>query len=139
MDGLPITISFNVSHSGEHGLVALAPRGRLGIDVEERVPHRNMDLLIDGVFSKTEQAALASARGYGKLHLFFRLWTAKEALIKAHGMGFGLDVSKLEVPADMLSGKTWTVIRLPQLPEVTWKLEDLGEERFAAAIAHEMI
>ena len=54
-------------------------------------------------------------------------------------MGFGLDVSKFEVPPDMLSGKTWTVIRLPQLPEVTWKLEDLGEERFAAAIAHEMI
>ena len=139
VDGLPATISFNVSHSGEHGLIALASRGRLGIDVEERVPHRNMDLLIDGVFGQTEQAALASARGYGKLHLFFRLWTVKEALIKAHGMGFGLDVSKFEVPSDMLSGKTWTVIRLPQLPEVTWKLEDLGEERFAAAIAHEMI
>ena len=78
VDGLPATISFNVSHSGEHGLIALAPRGRLGIDVEERVPHRNMDLLIDGVFGQTEQAALASARGYGKLHLFFRLWTVKE-------------------------------------------------------------
>ena len=138
VDGMATPISFNVSHSGEHGLIAFAPEGRLGGDVEERVSHRNMDLLIQGVFGQTEQAELALTHGHEKTHLFFRLWTIKEALIKAHGMGFVLDVASFEVPPDMRNDAAKTAMRLPQLPQVTWQVEDLGNERFAAAIAHEL-
>ena len=38
----------------------------------------------------------------------------------------------------MLRGKSKAAFRLPQLPEVTWLVEDLGNERFAAAIALEV-
>ena len=138
VDGMPVSVSFNVSHSGEHGLIAIAPEGRLGVDVEERVAHRNMDLLIDGVFGPSEQAELASARGCEKTHLFFRLWTIKEALMKAHGMGFGLEPSTFEVPPEMLCGEINFAMKLPQVPEITWQVEDIGNERFAAAIAQEV-
>ena len=138
LDGAPDPISFNVSHSGEHGLIALAHEGRLGVDVEERVVHRNMDLLIQGVFAESEQERLAMARGNEKTRLFFKLWTIKEALIKAHGSGFALNVSEFEVPPDMLNGATKSAVRLPQLPRVTWHVEDLGNDSFAAAIAHEL-
>ena len=137
VDGTPISVSFNVSHSGEHGLIAVAPEGRLGVDVEERVVHRNMDLLIDGVFGPSEQAELASTRGGDKLHLFFRLWTVKEALIKALGTGFALNPATFEVPFEMFRGDIKFAMKLPQAPEVTWRVEDLGNERFAAAIAQE--
>ena len=138
VDGMPVSVSFNVSHSGEHGLIAVAPEGRLGVDVEERVAHRNMDLLIDGVFGPSEQAELASTLDRDKLHLFFRLWTVKEAMIKALGTGFALDPSTFEVPREMFSGELKFTMRLPQAPEVNWRVEDLGNERFAAAIAHEV-
>ena len=138
VDGMPVSVSFNVSHSGEHGLIAVAPEGRLGVDVEERVAHRNMDLLIDGVFGPSEQAELASTLDSDKLHLFFRLWTVKEAMIKALGTGFALDPSTFEVPREMFSGELKFTMRLPQAPEVNWQVEDLGNERFAAAIAHEV-
>ena len=72
VDGVAAPISFNVSHSGEHGLIAFAPDGRLGVDVEERVPHRNMDLIIQGVFGQTERAELASTGGRAKLRLFLK-------------------------------------------------------------------
>ena len=137
VDGTPVSVSFNVSHSGEHGLIGIAPEGRLGVDVEERVPHRNMDLLIEGVFGPSEQGEFASTRGCDKVHLFFRLWTIKEALIKALGTGFTLDPSTFQVPPDMISGETTFAMKLPQAPEVTWQVEDLGNERFAAAIAQE--
>ena len=137
VDGMPISVSFNVSHSGEHGLIAVAPEGRLGVDVEERVAHRNMDLLIDGVFGPSEQAELASTRGGDKIHLFFRLWTIKEALIKALGTGFSLDPSTFEVPSEMFGGEMKFAMKLPPTPEVNWQVEDLGNERFAAAIAQE--
>lgn len=137
VDGTPVSVSFNVSHSGEHGLIALAPEGRLGVDVEERIVHRNMDLLIDGVFGPSEQGELESTRGRDKINLFFRLWTIKEALIKALGTGFSLDPSTFEVPSEMFGGAMKFAMKLPQAPEVNWQVEDLGNERFAAAIAHE--
>ena len=137
VDGLAVSLSFNVSHSGEHGLIAIADEGRLGIDVEERVAHRNMDLLVEGVFGPTEQAEIASTRGDDKIHLFFRLWTIKEALIKALGTGFALDPSTFEVPPEMFGGETKFAMKLPRVPEVTWQVEELGNERFAAAIAQE--
>lgn len=138
VDGMPVSVSFNVSHSGEHGLIAIAPEGRLGVDVEERVAHRNMDLLIDGVFGPSEKAELASTRGGDKIPLFFRLWTIKEALIKALGTGFSLDPSTFEVPPEMFSGEMKFAMKLPQAPEVTWQVEDLSNKRFAAAIAYEV-
>ena len=38
LSGNPAPVSFSVSHSGIHGLIAVALAGRLGVDVEERVP-----------------------------------------------------------------------------------------------------
>ena len=138
VDGTLAPISFSVSHSGDHGLIALASTGRMGVDVEERVARRDLDLLIDTVLGERERAELSSKRGSERVHLFFKLWTIKEALIKAHGMGFLLDVSGFEVPLPMLRGTTTGRVRLPQQPEVEWQVEDLGNERFAAAIAYEM-
>ena len=84
-----------------------------------------------------EQAELALKRGCDKVHLFFSLWTIKEALIKALGKGFSLDVSGFEVPLAMRRGVVTSTFRFPEMPSVRWRLENLGNERFAAAIAHE--
>lgn len=130
-------ISFNVSHSGLHGLIALAPGGRVGVDVEERVTHANLDELIVAVFGPNEQRELAGVHGPQRLHLFFRLWTMKEALSKAHGMGLSLDVARFEIPQEMREGSRSGSFRLWDMPDVAWRLEDIGNDRFAAAVAYE--
>ena len=94
VEGARAPVSFNVSHSGNHGLIALAAEGRLGIDVEEPVDKRNLDGLIEMVMGPDERAQLASLRGIERLRLFYRIWTCKEALIKALGTGFSTDISK---------------------------------------------
>ena len=137
VQGIPASSSFNVTHSGQHGLVAFAPAGRLGVDIEERVSRRDIDGLITTVLGPAEQAELALARGYHKLHLFFSLWTIKEALLKALGLGFSLDISQFEIPLDMRRGMKKSIFQFPHLPAINWRLENLGTEHFAAAIAHE--
>ncbi len=138
VQGRPAPISFNVSHSGEHGLIAFAEQGRLGVDVEERSAQRNLDGLIRTVLGPAEQAELEMACGNHKLHLFFNLWTIKEALIKALGTGLSLDMSRFEVPSAMRRGETTSMFQFPHLPTFRWRLENLGNEHFAAALAHEL-
>lgn len=136
VDGLRAPIGFNVSHSGQHGLIALAGRGRVGVDVEERVPQRNLEVLMEAVLGPTERAEVAAASGRRKLHLFLDLWTMKEALGKAHGMGLSLDVSGIEIPHDIRNGARGGLFRFSQMPDVAWRLENIGTDRFAAAVAH---
>ena len=138
VNGTPVPISFNISHSGAHGLIALAAAGRIGVDVEERVTRRDLDGISRTVFTPGERAALAATSGARKVHLFFSLWTLKEALIKALGSGFSLDPSRFEIPSAMCRGLSTSVFRFPHLPAVGWRLENLGNADFAAAIAYEM-
>lgn len=138
VQGIPASSSFNVTHSGQHGLIAFAPAGRLGVDIEERVTRRDLDGLITTVLGPAEQAELALAQGYHRLHLFFSLWTIKEALLKALGLGFSLDMSQFEIPADMRRGMKTSIFQFPHLPTINWRLDNLSNEHFAAAIAHEM-
>ena len=138
VQGIPASVSFDVTHSGNHGLVAFAPAGRLGVDIEERVHRRDLDGLITTVLGPTEQAELASAHGYHRMHLFFSLWTIKEALLKALGLGFSLDMSQFEIPLDMCRGMKKSIFQFPHLPTISWRLDNLSNEHFAAAIAHEM-
>lgn len=132
-------VSFNVSHSGDHGLIAYAPEGWVGVDIEERAARADLDGLMESALSPVERNELASGSERHRLDGFLRLWTIKEAIIKAVGLGVAIDMAELEVPAAMRHGSTGGVFELPQTPGMSWRLEDLGTERFAAALAHEVV
>ena len=138
IQGAASAVSFNVSHSGNHGLIALSATRRLGVDVEERVPKRSLALLIEEVMGRDEQAELASLPGTERLHRFYRLWTFKESLIKALGTGFSTDPSQFQIPPRMRWGEATGTFRFPHLPSIAWSLADIGDERFAAALAYEL-
>ena len=138
VDGRRASAGFNVSHSGGHGLMAFAENAWLGVDVEERVPSRDFEGIGSLVYGPAERQLLAAAEGVNKMRLFFRLWSMKEALIKAIGSGFALNPSRFEVPEPMLRGVRSGTFRFPHAPSDAWRLLDLGEPRFAAALAYRM-
>lgn len=138
LKGAPAPVSFSVSHSGRVGLIAFAPEGRLGVDVEEFAPRRNLELLMDGVLGEAEKAEIAPRQGAAQVRSFFRLWTMKEALLKAHGKGLLIDATTFEIPPAVRQGAARGHVQLPQLPGVTLQVEDLGTEGFAAALAREV-
>ncbi len=135
VNGIPSDASFNVSHSDRHGLIGFAKRDGLGVDVEVRAPGRDFDAIGSRVYTARERRALSAAAGDRKADLFYRLWSLKEALIKALGTGFSLNPSRFEVPPPMLDGECAAAFRFPHLPADRFWLEDLGEPRFAAARA----
>lgn len=138
VDGCAAPVSFNVSHSGRYGLIAIAPRGRIGVDVEDRRPRRDLEGDIRVLFAPGEQAEFAKADDARKMDLFYSLWTMKEALAKASGVGLALDTTSFEIPSAMCRGRRMCLVRLPMAPSVDWRLENLGNSRFAAALAFEV-
>lgn len=139
VSGKPAPVGFNISHSGRHGLIAVVPEGRVGIDVEDRSIPRDIDGAASITFTPAEQAELAAMGGARKTEFFYRIWTMKEALIKALGVGFGLNPSRFEIPPTIRSGARRCIFRFPHLPGERWRLEDLGNADFAAAIATELV
>ena len=123
--GAPAPVSFNVSHSGNHGLIALAARRRIGVDVEARIARHDPDGPLRTMFSPAEQAELAAARGERKVDLFLTLWTMKEALLKALGVGLSLDTAGFDVPEAVRRGSRTSVFRFPHDPTVGWRLDNV--------------
>jgi 4'-phosphopantetheinyl transferase len=88
-------LHFNISHSGE--LVALAiAREAVGIDVEEIREMRDL-LGIARRFFSAEEAQRVEEDG----DQFFRIWTAKEAVVKAIGSGVSDGLQSFTVPRDL--------------------------------------
>lgn len=139
VDGERRAISFNVSHSGDHGLIAFGAAGSLGIDVEELRPRRDMDGLIETVFTANEQAVLSAVEDGDRMRLFFDFWTMKEALLKALGTGLSMDPASFEIPPTMQGGRRWSTFRFPDRPAVAWRLDNIGTEALSAAVAREIV
>lgn len=139
VNGLPAPTSFNVSHSGYHGLIAFAQgQQRLGVDVEARSRRRDFDGIAEMVFGPNERAEIASANGLAKARLFFRFWTLKEALVKAFGTGLSIDLTAFEIPPDIRHGAEKSIFRFPGQDRTLWELQDLSTNGYAAAIAAEI-
>ena len=66
VDRMPHPISFNVTHSRGHGLIAVAPAGRLGVDIEERVSRGDLDDLTAAMLGPNEKREFALLRGESK-------------------------------------------------------------------------
>ncbi|HVS38179.1 MAG TPA: 4'-phosphopantetheinyl transferase superfamily protein [Gemmataceae bacterium] len=93
----PAPLSFNVSHSHGMALFALTSRCEVGVDVERVRPFSDEMGLADRFFTPTEAAALRALDAAGRLETFFRLWTRKEAYLKAHGLGLSYGLERVEV------------------------------------------
>lgn len=88
---------FNVAHSGAVGVVALRDAGPVGVDVETVRTLSDFRSLSAHVFTSVEQAWLDTLAHDARLGGFFRLWSAKEAVMKACGLGMRLEPRSFSV------------------------------------------
>lgn len=79
-------VDVSVSHAGEHVAVALARGPRIGVDVE-LIRDIDVGALARSAFSSDEAAQLAALPAGERTAAFYRLWTRKESIVKALGVG----------------------------------------------------
>jgi 4'-phosphopantetheinyl transferase len=90
-------LEFNLSHTDGAAALAITRARAIGIDVE-RVRHDVQTLdIADRFFSRTESDWLHSQPASKLAHSFFACWTAKEAYIKARGIGLSMPLHAFTV------------------------------------------
>lgn len=106
-------VSFNVSHAGDHALIAVSRRRRVGIDIERLDRTIDWRELATLVCTDSERGALEGAAAEQQAVLFFRCWTAKESLLKALGLGIteGLQALSFDLKLDEAEGACAHVTR----------------------------
>ena len=119
------SLQFNLSDSDGLALIGVAVDGPLGIDVER---HREDPTLIDVAdrfFSPAEVRALRAVDPSRRLDAFFRIWTRKEAFIKAVGEGLARDLASFDVSLDPGHGASLLATRPDPEEARAWALVDL--------------
>jgi 4'-phosphopantetheinyl transferase len=90
-------LEFNLSHSGDFALIAIAQARKVGVDVEQIRTDFETEDIGRRFFSQAEMLELQSLPIEQREAAFFRCWTRKEAYIKAQGMGLTLPLDSFDV------------------------------------------
>ncbi|MFI2644376.1 4'-phosphopantetheinyl transferase family protein [Streptomyces sp. NPDC018610] len=80
-------IDFNLSHSGRLTLLAVTRGSRVGVDVEQTAVERDFSGVAMGFFSPAEYEQWSLADTADRRSLWYRIWTRREAYVKATGLG----------------------------------------------------
>jgi len=123
-------LRFNVSHSGDWSVVALARDVEVGVDLEHARRVRRRTALIERCFTTAERGRLLAAGDRGLL----RYWAAKEALVKAIGRGIAYGLKQIEIGEQACGRLVIQSLAGPAAPAQRWQLVglDAGEDGFAA-------
>ena len=90
-------IEFNLSHSHELALIAVAQGREIGVDVEWIREAFAFDEVAQRFFTTREVAALHALPFHLQLDAFYKCWTSKEAFLKAKGTGLTGQLDEVEI------------------------------------------
>ena len=118
-------VHFNVSHSGDWGVIAITTQGPVGIDIEEERPMSDMMGVAQTHFSTLELRALQQLPVHLQTTGFYRCWSRKEAFIKAIGMGLSFPLEAFDVSLDPRAQARILEIRTEEQRNNDWVLHHL--------------
>jgi 4'-phosphopantetheinyl transferase len=131
------SLRFNVSHSGELALFAIARTVEVGVDIEALRDLPDAEEIATRFFSPREVQRLLSCAPAARHAAFFRCWTRKEAYLKALGSGLARPLDEFDVT--FAPGETPS-LSVPgnQRESDRWQLHDLAAaDGYAAALVVE--
>lgn len=131
---------FNLSHSGDKLVLAVARLEQIGIDIERSDKARRVQKISSRFFSAREVEELLALAEEAWQQRFYQLWTLKEAYIKACGLGLAIplqhfsygfpDATRLSVSFDAQRADDpahWQI----------WQLAMKGDYELALAVKNE--
>lgn len=139
---VPSALRLSLSSSADVSAAAIAWNRPVGVDVEHLARDVDISAVAATVFAKRECQAINMASAPERQALFFRIWTRKEAFVKALGIGFMRDLRSFDVirPALPERAETKALINDEEAKDdgVRWLVQDVaGPSDFALACCAE--
>jgi 4'-phosphopantetheinyl transferase len=123
--------SISLSHSGGWLAGALSTDTVIGIDIEHHRPDRDFAALASAAFGPQERRL---AEGGGATE-FYRIWTLREAMAKARGVGFDLvSDGRDHVTPNAVEASDWYLYHSEPVPGLS--LAVAASERWDYTLAH---
>jgi 4'-phosphopantetheinyl transferase len=124
-------LCFNLSHSGDLALLAVAGGLEVGVDVEAVRFDLPVEVLAARFFTASERERLLEMDASATRRTFFQWWSRKEAVLKADGVGIAGGLDHLDI-----SGCPPNLVRFPAAEGRWWRVQDLdAAPGYAAALA----
>jgi 4'-phosphopantetheinyl transferase len=132
----PSPLRFNLTHSGDVAVIAVATEREVGVDVERIEEDRDVTRLAKRMFLNAEQAAVSEADD--PTLAYHQHWVAKEAFAKATGKGLA-SMRSFEVSLDGPEGPRLVHVANDQREATRWSLSLLRDlpPGYVGALAHE--
>lgn len=102
-DGQPrlagTALSTSLSHSGDMVAITVCPAATVGVDIEQWPARIDLEALMPMFCTREEHAELAGLDTAQRTRSLLELWTRKEALLKAFGVGLLTDPATTPAPS----------------------------------------
>jgi 4'-phosphopantetheinyl transferase len=127
-------LAFNLSHSDDVVVCAVAAAPAIGVDIEHVRAHVNAAELAEVVLAPREQKVLHAVDPADRDRAFVVLWALKEAYLKALGSGLAIPADSVDLTNAEEAGEGCAIrLRSPDSASFTCML--LAAGAYAAAIA----
>jgi 4'-phosphopantetheinyl transferase len=131
-------IQFNMSHSRDMVLVAVARGRRVGVDIEHVDEPGDVRRIAARFLSPRDRDAIEQLPAARQRDAFLRCWTRKEAYMKARGDGISRPLDDFDVVEDDDAARVRPRMAANPNEGDAWALADVATPRgFMAAIAVE--
>ena len=128
-------LRFNLAHSGDLALVAVAAGREVGVDVEHFRPLLEAEPIAERNFSPAEREALAKLPEPERVGAFFNIWSCKEAFIKATGQGLSYPLQSFNVPLLRAAGQRPARVETGSTQEWGLRMLAVGKDYAGAVVA----
>ena len=115
------SLQFNLSHSHEYALYGFTYHHLIGVDLEF-LRESDCMKIARRFFSDEEYELLIRANEDARAKLFFQLWTAKEAYLKAIGTGLADSLADVNLAIDEVLSPRLLAIKGDKLAAAKWSL-----------------
>lgn len=90
-------IKFNISHKKNVAVVAVAKNCEIGVDIEDLEKKFDYNKIVKRFFLTEEKEFLRGADNQERWNKFLRIWTLREAVVKALGKSMALSINKVSI------------------------------------------
>lgn len=133
-------LCFNLSHTRDMALYAMARNRRIGVDIEclDRPVYNDRLKLAERFFSEAEHRTLRMLPEDRQDAAFLRCWTRKEAFVKAIGDGLTCPLNEFDVTLSDREPPAITATRWDPLEAGRWAMVSMAPENgYIAAVVVE--